>query len=337
MTMHKAKGLEFDFVLLPGLGKKSKPEEQQLIYWMPHGDKLLLAPIRETGGEESPIYNFLKRINRDKENFEIQRLLYVSCTRPKHQLHLFGHTRQWPFVGEKWQELTPSVSTADEVAESEPQLKATLRRLPLDFAIPNPLPVIETGTATEISLEKDRPTYEWAGNQARCLGNVLHRHFKEMAESGSGQWEKRNGKALESNLKIALRAEGLSPLEVQQASQRGMRALGNILGHDRGQWVLENHQDSYAEFPLTYFDKNVFKNRVVDRTFVDENNVRWIIDYKTGERQGGNLEGFFREEIRRYRPQLQEYEKIFRLNGESRPIKKALYYPLHKRLLEITD
>ena len=83
MTMHKAKGLEFDFVLIPGLGKKSKSNEKQLIIWLPHEEDLLLAPISDSGDEDSPIYKFLPRMNKDRENFESRRLLYVSATRPK--------------------------------------------------------------------------------------------------------------------------------------------------------------------------------------------------------------------------------------------------------------
>ena len=64
MTMHKAKGLEFDLVILPGLGKRIKGEEKHLIYWMPYGDDMLLAPIEEKGGEASPLYEFLSDINK---------------------------------------------------------------------------------------------------------------------------------------------------------------------------------------------------------------------------------------------------------------------------------
>ena len=42
MTIHKAKGLEFDFVLLPGLGKRHKADEKQLINWVTHGDNLFV-------------------------------------------------------------------------------------------------------------------------------------------------------------------------------------------------------------------------------------------------------------------------------------------------------
>ena len=34
----------------------------------------------------------------------------------------------------------------------------------------------------------------------------------------------------------------------------------------------------------------------LDRTFVDDAGIRWIIDYKTGSHEGGNLEAFLNNE-----------------------------------------
>ena len=98
---------------------------------------------------------------------------------------------------------------------------------------------------------------------------------------------------------------------------------------------MRNHEDGRSEYPLTGFINNRYVNNILDRTFIDEQGVRWIIDYKTGEHQGSDLEHYFQEEKERYKPQLNQYEELMKLKGESRPIKKALYYPLHKRLVEI--
>ena len=56
MTIHKAKGLEFDTVILPGLGAIPRPDDQRLLLWLEHRGELLLAPIAESGGDEDPIY-----------------------------------------------------------------------------------------------------------------------------------------------------------------------------------------------------------------------------------------------------------------------------------------
>ncbi|MBT4259113.1 MAG: hypothetical protein HOD90_04265, partial [Nitrospina sp.] len=91
--------------------------------------------------------------------------------------------------------------------------------------------------------------------------------------------------------------------------------------------------DARCEYSLSQINNNAFQSRVIDRTFIDENNSRWIIDYKTGEHIGANLEKFLKNEKVRYFNQLTQYEKLFKQLGEQRLIKKALYYPMHKALL----
>ncbi|GJL78081.1 MAG: ATP-dependent helicase [Nitrospinaceae bacterium] len=352
MTMHKAKGLEFDHVLLPGLGKLSKAEEKRLVYWIPHGDDLLLAPIEESGGPNSQVYDFLSRMDRKKDEFESLRLLYVAATRTKKQLHLFGHAKQkdesiypeknsllsklWPYLGEEWKRGLSR--TLEEAGIATPQEKATSHsfyRLPQDFHFPDPLPDIAIDTAPESEYDAElHPEYVWAGNRARCLGNVLHRCFKDIADQGVDRWSATLG-SLEAKLKTALLEEGLPPTQLDETVRAGMTALQNTLEDESGRWILTNHEDGQSEYSLTGFIDNRYVNRILDRTFVDAQGTRWIIDYKTGEHQGADLEHYFKEEIKRYKPQLDQYEELIKLKGESRPIKKALYYPLHKKLVEV--
>ena len=60
MTIHKAKGLEFDVVIVPGLDRASRSDDRKLFLWMerPREDgretaDLLLAPIQETGASQA--------------------------------------------------------------------------------------------------------------------------------------------------------------------------------------------------------------------------------------------------------------------------------------------
>jgi ATP-dependent helicase/nuclease subunit A len=353
MTMHKAKGLEFDTVILPGLGRTSKREEKRLAFWMAHGDNILIAPIEEIGEKNSRIYDFLARLDRRKDEFESMRLLYVAATRTKKQLHLFGHIKKnkniyapeknslldklWPHIREDWlngfdpeleKQITESIAVDDKMHIT--------CRLPAVFQAPDPLPDIDTGPTIEIKEETDLyPEYVWAGNEARFLGNVLHACFKTITDQGLERWRSTSHNELETHLKIALLAEGLSPARIQSTIQTGMKAVNNIIEDETGRWILTNHEDANSEYPLTGFIKYLYINKVLDRTFIDEEGIRWIIDYKTGEHQGADLEFYFQEEAKRYKSQLDQYEHLFKLKGETRPIKKGLYYPLHKRLIEI--
>ncbi|ARO87331.1 DNA helicase UvrD [Nitrosospira lacus] len=104
MTVHKAKGLEFDCVIVPGLGRPSRTSDKKLFLWMEQpraepstgesneGSDLLLAPIQETGADADRIYSWLEKLDDEKERFEDERLLYVAATRAKQRLHLLGST-----------------------------------------------------------------------------------------------------------------------------------------------------------------------------------------------------------------------------------------------------
>ena len=93
MTIHKAKGLEFNTVILPGLGRRSRSAEAPLLRWLEHDEcGLLLAPIApRDGGSRDPIYDAIGRLEKEQGDFELGRLLYVAATRARRQLHLLGH------------------------------------------------------------------------------------------------------------------------------------------------------------------------------------------------------------------------------------------------------
>ncbi len=76
------------------------------------------------------------------------------------------------------------------------------------------------------------------------------------------------------------------------------------------------------------------KDVKIDRTFVDTDNVRWIVDYKTGSHKG-DIEGFLESEKERYAGQLNKYKEIFTSIEEGREIKCALYYPALGTLVEL--
>ena len=349
MTMHKSKGLEFDFVIIPGLERTSKAEEKRLVYWMPHGDDLLVAPIEEKGGPNSKIYKFLSQFDRDKSDYETLRLLYVAATRAKLQLHLFGQFSEkskaipikgsllnnlWPYIERKWSHEAHSKKINAQNLENQKNiLKPKIWRLKENYKLPKTPPSIELGEHIELQDESESPEFVWAGSASRCLGIVMHRYFQILAEEGKKYWNEEKIKNLESNIPAALKSQGLPPEMILGEIKKGKTMLRNILGHDIGRWILEAHKDARCEYSLTQMKNNIFQSRTIDRTFIDEKNVRWIIDYKTGEHMGANLEDFFKNEKERYHNQLSQYEKLFKQLEETRPIKKALYYPMHKELL----
>ncbi len=350
MTMHKAKGLEYDHILLPGLDHRPPAKSKRLVFWIPHGDELLLAPMEEKGDPGCEIYDFLARLDEKKNEFETLRLLYVAATRAKKQLHLFGHvqgkgepdahtwkpqkhsllSRLWPHIGEDWISILlrreEAVADADDETERAAPAVHRLHRLPNPAAFPEPHAAIEVGKVSEISEKAGEDSgFVWRGSEARCLGNVLHRCLQKMAQ-GKLAWSEDDAKNRAGRLRTAFLAEGLAPDAIEPTVQKAAQALHNVLRDEKGRWILAPHTEAHSEYPLTGFLKGRFVSVQIDRTFVDEEERRWIIDFKTGSP----------ENPERHQAQLDQYEELIRLQGETRPIKKALYYPMQTAFVELT-
>jgi ATP-dependent exoDNAse (exonuclease V) beta subunit len=95
MTIHKAKGLEFDHVIIPGIDRATRFDVRKLMLWferpkMHGGSSLLLAPIEASGSIADPIYQYLQLVEQKKSFYETGRLLYVALTRSKKTAHLIG-------------------------------------------------------------------------------------------------------------------------------------------------------------------------------------------------------------------------------------------------------
>jgi len=100
MTIHKAKGLEFEVVLVPGLQKAPGSADPPLLSWLERTTlegpeenerrEFLVAPIGRKNADADPHYRWIGRQKRRLEREEAKRLLYVACTRASKELYLMG-------------------------------------------------------------------------------------------------------------------------------------------------------------------------------------------------------------------------------------------------------
>ncbi|WP_415036796.1 UvrD-helicase domain-containing protein [Azonexus sp.] len=94
MTIHKAKGLEFETVIVPGLARSPKHNDSPLLLWDEAvGEEgqaqLLVAPMAARGEKrgEASLYDLLRQLEKQRSRHESERLLYVAATRAIGQLH----------------------------------------------------------------------------------------------------------------------------------------------------------------------------------------------------------------------------------------------------------
>ncbi len=96
MTIHGAKGLEWDVVLVPELDRSAPPAQSRLLDWevLSHDDpevaSVMLAPISGRGEASSALTEWIRRLHNDRLRAERRRQFYVACTRAREALHLFG-------------------------------------------------------------------------------------------------------------------------------------------------------------------------------------------------------------------------------------------------------
>ena len=336
MTIHGAKGLEFDTVIVPGLGRGEPVDDPPLFLfheWQTEEGAVerLLAPIQETGAEADPLYDYLQGIEKRKNRLERVRQLYVAATRAKKRLHLLGSAkltkdgRPWAgtMLSDLWDALTdeergrfgfPPLQTSAEVSPP-----ALLRRLPEPWTPPEPPLPVQWEGAGALPAEIHDPTYEWVSDSLRHAGTVVHRLLQRSKDEAVAVPEL-------PVLRKSLAHAGVVPSEMDDTARRVRQALERMNASPRSRWILGDHPDARSEYAISGVLDGEVVHGIVDRTFLDENAVRWIIDFKTSSHEGGGLEAFLDEQQRRYRDQLERYARLLARLGQ--PVRLGLYFPL---------
>jgi len=348
MTIHRAKGLEFDHVFVPALDRSLGQTERSLLYWIDlaredGGSDLLMAPSPVTGeGEESEesLHALIRSLLTTRIAHERMRLMYVAATRARRSLHLSGALALradglvrperdsllgclWPVLGTHFR----SESEATTAAAPAPQAPQLLRRLAPGWSTPE-LPAAPALTHLPLARASlAPPEFKWVRETQREVGTLVHALLKRLAgrdslpslaEVESLAWE----------IVRQLERAGVAPPERAAATHLVVTALAHTVADPRGRWILANHhREAQSELALTGITDGRLRSVVIDRSFVDEHGTRWVIDFKTSRHEGGGLEEFLLAELDRYREQLTTYAALASELGPE-PVRAALYFPL---------
>ena len=359
MTIHKAKGLEFETVIVPGLQRDTGGNDSALLLWDEViGDdgreRLLVAPMRAKGdqADEPSVYDYLRRLENARAGHETERLLYVAATRAIRRLHLvgLGETSDKSDDGLKQ---PPSGSFLKLLwpAVAQPVFAAALTN---DIAAPPELPAIDPATfipplvrlaelRVPAPLDAPPPGLRTAGNRPEYLdeneaasaasleasiGTLVHRCLELIVRQGLPAWPAHRLDSLTPGWRRWLQAQGHDEAQAAQGASEALAALRTTLDSTTGRWLLADHESGAAEQAWSSRDGDVAVNHVIDRIFIAEG-VRWIIDYKTVrvpvEELPARAEGF--------RVQLERYAGLFA--GDPLPLRLAVWFPLQGRLVEL--
>ncbi|MGH8254538.1 MAG: PD-(D/E)XK nuclease family protein, partial [Steroidobacteraceae bacterium] len=356
LTMHGAKGLEWDIVIVPGIGRQPRADSEPLLNWLElpgsgAGTELLMAPISVTGARPGrTLARYIKVLRRERGRLERARLLYVAATRAIRELHWFGAAHSnaagervarsstplallWPRVGVQFQQAAPG-ATAAAPAIAPPAPSAALEwQLPADWTAP-PLPTVVAAERLRLSLrDTDKePEYLWVGMAARAVGTIVHAELQRLAQLATLP----PGPDLRASDYLAWLAElGVEPAERESSAQSIVAALAATLADARGRWLLDSaHAAAHSEYRLSGLQEGRVVNVIVDRLLAQPDGTRWIIDYKTSSHEGGGLDAFLARQEERYRPQLRRYVQLARALAPGE-VRAALYFPLLGEFREV--
>jgi ATP-dependent exoDNAse (exonuclease V) beta subunit len=353
MTIHRAKGLQFDHVLLFGLGRVPARRERSVLSWydLPTevaDDDRIISPVGPRHEiENDPIHRFIELAEDQKDRNETARLLYVACTRARKSLQLLGHTGvardgeslrppdSRSLLSLLWDSVGPMFEDAFEpgaVSESPDAMEwltPLRRRIDDAWQLPDfeQLPV--GWTPGEPAAPSQAVEYYWVGAEARAAGTVVHRWLQLAADRSIDLGSRDSLRATSERWLAEL---GVGREVLQAMVQRVDDALGNSLSDALGRWILDG--EGYAELTLTGLVDGEIRTGIIDRVRVDDDGTHWIIDYKTGVHEGGRLDTFLAAEADRYRPQLGRYAHLYQGYTGQRA-RCALYYPLLQAFFEV--
>jgi ATP-dependent exoDNAse (exonuclease V) beta subunit len=335
MTVHKSKGLEFDYVFLPFLSKQLVSDKASLMLWQPSADGLLV------GVEGDDIHSWLKYEEKIRSENEKKRLLYVACTRAKKGLFIsFSmHPDKSPiglakYLGDYAQEADSSTLTLKQACQSKVkssldnvQTQATrLYHLPRDYE--TKISSIELDSdlvESTLDLVDDNP----ASNPFElALGNLVHRALAWLGDTNAiAKGNLSSIKGINSRLQFWLEQAGVDRNYWPELKEETLKHIKITLASDQGQWILESHENAYCEWPLTGVVGNSVKHLVLDRCFESRQNI-WIVDYKSSTPEGNEKqESFFASECERYRQQLTDYKTVVTaLYNNDKPVRIGLFF-----------
>ena len=363
MTMHKAKGLQFDHVVLYGLGRMTRGDEKSILSWLNlpdsgDGSSMLLSPVGARADLETDrLHNFIEAAEREKGRLEQDRLLYVACTRARRSVHLIGHVeltadgseicepRKGTLLHSLWHSTSrtfretfnngSSASAAGSTGDGDAFRLPQLKRLDVGLALDTPPTVPGARLRADSAGPEPQVDFYWVGSVARHAGTILHRWLHRIT-SGSLQADIADLERLLPVARVHAKELGVPLQDVDDVCTRALEALRGILGDEKGRWILRG--PGHSEMPLTGVWQGGVESIVIDRLRIDDAGVHWIIDYKASTHEGSGIDSFLEQESERYRQQLARYAHLYRnlVDDSSVQVRTALYFPLLQEFREVT-
>ncbi len=367
MTIHQAKGLEFDHVLVPFTSRLPRSNERPSMRWRqtPEG---LLAATKHGSGQDGSLYDWLEYEHKARSLAETERVLYVAVTRARKSLLMTATLpndaiersqgkvnltasaapRPGALLAPIWDAaraqatLHPSrrrkVGAKEDTAHEPPKLlrlppawtwqpQRRLAKIELDSAF--------RLMADDVSQTSGQTAVEpWTARPPIILGNAIHEALRWLAEHVSDTPPDGRVDEITPLLQRILMQDAADASVATRLLPQAVRHLRRALRHKDCQWILAKRASAQSEAGFSAHLGGRLVNLRVDRTFL-EDGIRYIIDYKSARPRAKESRAKFRaRQIAEHEGQLERYARVFK-EIEGLPVVAALFLTSIPELLKV--
>ena len=321
MTIHQAKGLEFDTVIIPGLGKKGKNDSLPLIQIQEFSNNnILLAPLKSSYEDsESKTYLYLQYLQKQQAHFELMRVLYVGMSRAKDKIHLLGSVSKTgravsgsllSFLSNYFQQSIDDIPIQDATIPVETSLPKLQRNKMLS--------TLSSRVINDIKQSKNMPSNIDLIYQS-ALGSIVHYFLEHYLFEPSFE-----------SIEARFKEFGLPTKLIQSYTKAASLLLLNTKRDKDFEWLFKYRDSTEVEAEYSNSSKTV----IIDRLFIEDGTL-WIIDFKTASlNDGESMSSFIGRQKQSHQKQIKIYQEVlddfFKL-----PSKVALYCPAASQLIII--
>lgn len=334
MSIHMAKGLGFGVVVLANAGRGTRSTSELVYTTKEQGVTLKLDP-------PSLLYKLAKYIDKDQDEMEELRILYVALTRAKQKLIISGDAtlkkdgalsfKNWAKalveaagldvslsaddIGNPFMAKTPGgyevrVWCVDEGYTSAEKAEVIIKEEVLEGTELQPLYLPILDQSAVIADEENTQPWDpraWivSGDQGklqgRVLGEIIHKAIALRLFPGDPKFKAFITSAL-------IKAGLVSETQQEQATSRAVELLKRL--HRAPLWeAIEKSTACYHEVPYSYQANGRTENRVIDLLYQDEKGWH-VVDFKSDQ-----IASYFEKErlISEYRRQVKTYQAAVRV------------------------
>jgi ATP-dependent helicase/nuclease subunit A len=336
MTVHKAKGLEYPIVFLPGMNQQPRSLSSGPLAIIEDADSSVRMAVRDAA---SPVYDELWEREHDELLREHQRLLYVAMTRARDHLVMIGTLNggKAPIKPNSWLSSlheTAPMPLFEKPVETGPGLTT--------YAYPSGVSIrAKSGILRAAQHDKQKET-----TAADLDTKTVIENLSPLRRSGTPEWKSATGfvheEKEEAIEKLFLQAEtrAVSPLTRGSVLHRCLEdfttagaydlnriireypdilalesdvhqsfisdvstVLNAVLSTEELRWIFDRQPNAYSELPFLYTRGNSLVSGKIDRVII-KGNKGYVIDYKAIPIDNDAALASWKDH---YRPQIQIY------------------------------